>query len=58
MLIVSGEFDPIKDEIELFSEKVNGKYYCFESNSHGFIRNIHTMKDDIYNIIKEFIEES
>ena len=58
MLIVSGEFDPIKDEIELFSEKVNGKYYCFESNTHGFIRNIHTMKDDIYNIIKEFIEES
>ena len=58
MLIVSGEFDPIKDEIELFSEKVNGKYYCFESNTHGFIRNIHTMKDDIYNMIKEFIEES
>lgn len=57
MLIISGEFDPIKDEIELFSNKVNGKYYCFESNTHGFIKNIHTMKDDIYNVVKEFIEE-
>ena len=57
MLVVAGEFDPIKDEIELFSKKINGKYICFESNTHGFLRNIHTMKDDIYNIIKDFIEE-
>ena len=41
-----------------FSKKVNGKYYCFESNTHGFIKNIHTMKDDIYNIVKDFIEEN
>ena len=53
--IMIGEIDPVKDEIELFSEKVNGKYYCFESNTHGFIRNIHTMKDDIYNIIKKIL---
>ena len=57
MLIISGEFDPIKDENQEFATKVNGKYYCFESNTHGFLRNIHTMKDDIYDVVKKFIEE-
>ena len=57
-LVVTGEIDPLRDEGLAFYKKLkNAKYYSLESNTHGFLKNIKTMKNDVYDEINKFINE-
>jgi len=55
-LVITGEIDPLRDEgYEFFKRLKNSKYYSLEGNTHGFLKNIRTMKNDVYEEINKFI---
>ena len=59
-MIITGDIDPLRDEGKDFFDHLNNKdnvYYNLESNTHGFLKYINTMKDDVYNSVMEFIDE-
>lgn len=58
-MIITGDIDPLRDEGKDFYDHLdNGSvYYNLESNTHGFLKNIHTMKNDVYDKMNEFIKE-
>lgn len=56
-LVITGDIDPLRDEgFEFFKRLNNSKYYSLESNTHGFLKNIKTMKNDVYDEINKFID--
>ena len=59
-MIITGDIDPLRDEGKDFYDKLNNDknvYFNLESNTHGFLKNIHTMKNDVYDKVNEFINE-
>ena len=57
-LVITGEIDPLRDEgYQFYKSLNNSRYYSLESNTHGFLKNIKTMKNDVYDEIVKFIDE-
>ena len=57
-LVITGDVDPLRDEgHEFYTKLKNSKYYNLEGNTHGFLQNIKTMKNNVYDEINEFIKE-
>lgn len=57
-LVIGGEYDPLIDEVkEFYSRLTNSEFYCLESNTHGFLKYIHTMKNDVYEVVKKYIDD-
>ena len=57
-LVVGGEYDPLIDEVkDFYSRLSNSEFYCLESNTHGFLKYIHTMKNDVYDVVKKYIDD-
>ena len=57
-LVIGGEYDPLIDEVkEFYSRLINSEFYCLESNTHGFLKYIHTMKNDVYEVVKKYIDD-
>jgi acetyl esterase/lipase len=57
-MVITGDIDPLRDEGKDFFDHLNKEdnVYCnLESNTHGFLKYIHTMKDDIYNEMNKFM---
>ena len=54
--IVCGELDPICLENEEFSKKIkDSEFLLLDSNIHGFLKNISTMKNDVFDKLNEFM---
>lgn len=59
-MIITGDIDPLRDEGKDFYDHLNNKnnvYYNLESNTHGFLKYIHTMKDDVYQAMIDFMDK-
>lgn len=59
-MVITGDIDPLRDEGKDFYDKLNNDkniYINLESNTHGFLKNIHTMKNDVYEKVNDFINE-
>lgn len=57
-LVVVGEYDPLIDEVKEFNSRLsNSELYCLESNTHGFLKYIHTMKNDVYDAVRKYIDD-
>ncbi len=58
-MVITGDIDPLRDEGKDFFDHLDKKdnvYVNLESNTHGFLKYIHTMKDDIYNEMNKFMD--
>lgn len=56
-LVITADIDPLKEEALLFYKKLtNAKHYNLEYNTHGFLKNISTMKNNVYEELNNFIK--
>ena len=55
--IVCGDLDPICIEDEEFSKKIKKcEFILLNSNIHGFLKNVDTMKSDVFDKLKKFMK--